>query len=161
MAPSTTASITEFAIVVAGFTGLVLAIGTRDGVTNPVVKLRSITMLFYAFTAAFGSILPTLFTSFGAQNPWRSSAAVLAVLLAGNMVGTIASARVLLSVEQRPQLMGWMWVLVIGGNTTFSALLIGSILGIFPFPVTGPFFGALVWQLILSTILFTRIVLRA
>lgn len=46
MAPSTTASITEFAIVVAGFTGLVLAIGTRDGVTNPVVKLRSITMLF-------------------------------------------------------------------------------------------------------------------
>jgi len=77
------------------------------------------------------------------------------------MVGTIVSALVLLSVEQRPHLMGWMWVHVIGGNTTFSALLIGSILGMFPFPITGPFFGALVWQLILSTILFTTIVLRA
>ncbi len=65
MDPSSTASITEFAIVVAGFTGLVLAIGSKDGTANPLVKYRTITMLFYTFTAAFGSLLPTLAQSVG------------------------------------------------------------------------------------------------
>jgi hypothetical protein len=161
MDPSATSSVTEFAIVVAGFTGLVLAIGARDGATNPLVKLRTITMLFYAFTAAFGSLLPTLFTSLEVQNVWELSALSLAILLVANMAATIIGTRVLLTIEQRPQLAGWMWSLVLGGNTLFTALLLCSLLGILNFPITGAFFGALIWQLVLSTILFTRIVLRA
>lgn len=133
----------------------------RDGETDPFVKLRTVTMLFYAFTAAFGSLLPTLFTSLGATAVWHLSAASLVVLLLANMAATIIGARVLLTVEQRPQLAAWMWLLVIGGNTIFSILLCCTLLGMVPLPVTGAFFSALIWQLVLSTILFTRIVLRA
>ena len=161
MDPSSTSAITEFAIVVAGFTGLVLAIGARDGETDPFVKLRTVTMLFYAFTAAFGSLLPTFFTSLEVQSVWAFSAAFLIVLLVANMAATFIGARVLLTADQRPQLAGWMWSLVIGGNSIFSILLLGSLLSFVPLPVTGTFFGALIWQLVLSTILFTRIVLRA
>ena len=161
MDPSTTSSITEFAIVMAGFTGLVLAVDMRDGATNPFVKLRTVTMVFYAFTAAFGSLLPPLFSSFGATDVWSLSAASLIVLLIANMGATIIGARVLLTDEQRPQLASWMWTLVLGGNTAFALLLLLSLLSIFPIPITGAFFGALIWQLVLSTILFTRIVLRA
>ena len=51
MDPSSTSSITEFAIVVAGFTGLVFALERTDGPINPFVKFRTVTMLFYAFSA--------------------------------------------------------------------------------------------------------------
>lgn len=57
MDPSATNSITEFAIVVAGFTGLVFALERTDGPINPFVKFRTVTMLFYSFSAAFGSVL--------------------------------------------------------------------------------------------------------
>ena len=160
MDPSSTGSITEFAIVVAGFTGLVLAIGAREGSPNPVVKLRTVTMLFYAFTAAFGSLLPTLGQSLGAD-PWRFAAFWLIFFLLGNMVATFIATRVLLSVEDRQQLAGWMWALVLGGNSVFAILLVSALVASFPVTETGAFFASLIWQLILSTILFTRIILRA
>ena len=160
MDPSSTGTITEFAIVVAGFTGLVLAIGARDGSPNPLVKFRTVTMMFYAFTAAFGSLLPTLGQSLDLQ-PWSFAAYWLVLLLFSNMAATVIASRILLTTEERDQLAKWMWALVIGGNSAFSGLLVWCLIFAYPIPVTGAFFSSLVWQLILSTILFTRIILRA
>ena len=160
MDPSSTGTITEFAIVVAGFTGLVLAIGARDGSPNPLVKFRTVTMMFYAFTAAFGSLLPTLGYSLGFQ-PWSFGAFWLVLLLISNMAATVIASKVLLTTDERGELAAWMWALVIGGNSTFSIFLVSSLLFAYPISVTGAFFVSLVWQLILSTILFTRIILRA
>ncbi len=160
MDPSSTGSITEFAIVVAGFTGLVLAIGAREDSTYPLVKFRTVTMLFFAFTAAFGSLLPTLGQSFGMQ-PWSFAAFWLIFLLVGNMAATVVAAQVLLSIDERKQLAAWMWALVMGGNSTFSTLLICSLIFSISITETGAYFASLVWQLILSTILFIRIILRA
>ena len=160
MDPSSTGAITEFAIVVAGFTGLVLAIGARDGAANPLVKFRTVTMLFYAFTAAFGSLLPTLGESFGVE-PWTFATVTLFLLLVGNMAATVVASRVMLSAGERAGLAGWMWALVMVGNSTFAFLLVGSLASALPVAATGAFFSSLIWQLVLSTILFTRLVLQA
>ena len=160
MDPSSTTSITEFAIVIAGFTGLVLAIGSKDGTANPLVKFRTITMLFYTFTAAFGSLLPTLAQSVGIVEIWRYSGYVLVVLLVANMVATVISSWILLSPEERKQLKVWMWSLVLGGNSVFSLVLLASLIGISALPITGAFFSALIWQLVLSTVLFARMILQ-
>ena len=160
MDPSAVGGITEFAIVVAGFTGLVLAVGSKEGATNPLVKLRTITMLFYAFTAAFGSLLPLLWESIGVQAIWRYSGMVLVVFLLANMAATFVSSRLLLGAEERRQLSTWMWLLVMVGNTLFTLILVLSILGIFNIAIEGAFIGALIWQLVLSSILFTRLILQ-
>ncbi len=160
MDPSSTAPITEFAIVIAGFTGLVLAIGSKDGTANPLVKFRTITMLFYTFTAAFGSLLPTLAHSVGIVEIWRYSGYVLVVLLVANMVATVISSWILLSTEERKQLKVWMWSLVLVGNSVFSLVLLASLIGILALPITGAFFSALIWQLVLSAVLFARLILQ-
>ena len=160
MDPSSTAPITEFAIVVAGFTGLVLALGSQKGKTNPLVKLRTVTMLFYAFTAAFGSLLPTLWLSFGVEAVWHYSSYVLVVLLLANMAATYVSSRILLTSQEREHLATWMWLLVMVGNSLFAILLVVALVGLFGFAVEGAFIGALIWQLVLSSILFTRLILQ-
>jgi len=160
MDPSSTAPITEFAIVVAGFTGLVLALGSQEGKTKPLVKLRTVTMLFYAFTAAFGSLLPTLWLSLGVDAIWQYSSYVLVVLLVANMAATFVSSRVLLTSEERGHLATWMWLLVMVGNTLFVIILVAALTGLFGIAVEGAFIGALIWQLVLSSILFTRLILQ-
>ena len=160
MDPSSTAPITEFAIVVAGFTGLVLALGPQEGRTNPLVKLRTVTMLFYAFTAAFGSLLPTLWQSFGVEAMWHYSSYILVVLLLANMAATFVSSRVLLTSQERAHLAIWMWLLVMVGNTLFAIILVAALTGLFGIAVEGAFICALIWQLVLSSILFTRLILQ-
>jgi len=160
MDPSSVNGITEFAIVVAGFTGLVLALGSRDTAISQLVKLRTVTMLFYAFTAAFGSLLPLLWQSLGVDAIWRYSGLVLVALLGANMVATFVSSRLLLTPEERRKLATWMWLLVMIGNALFATILLSSIFGLVGLAVEGAFIGALIWQLILSSILFTRLILQ-
>jgi hypothetical protein len=117
-------------------------------------------MLFYTFTAAFGSLLPTLAQSVGIVEIWRYSGYVLVVLLVANMVATVISSWILLSPGERKQLKVWMWSLVLGGNSVFSLVLLASLIGIFALPITGAFFSALIWQLVLSTVLFARMILQ-
>jgi hypothetical protein len=160
MDPSSTSSITEFAIVVAGFTGLVFAIGSKGGTANSVVKFRILTMLFYAFTAAFGSLAPTIAESFEVAAIWEFSAKMLIILLVANMIATSVSQRVLLTSSERTQLKQWMRILVYVGNSAFALLLAVTLSGGLALPITGVFFGALFWQLVLSSTLFMRLVMQ-
>ena len=115
---------------------------------------------FYAFSAAFGSVLPTLVASFGAVTDiWLVSSICLVPILVANMVATVVASRRILTAEERPQLSGWMWSLVIVGNSVFALWLAGSTLGLIPGETTGAFFAALIWQLVLSTILFARLLI--
>ena len=64
------------------------------------------------------------------------------------------------SPEERKQLKVWMWSLVLGGNSVFSLVLLASLIGIVTLPITGAFFAALIWQLVLSAVLFGRLILQ-
>ena len=154
MDASYVSNITEFAIVLAGFSGLVIAIGSKEGRSNPLVKQRTIVMLLLSFSAGFGSLLPTLALALEVDDIWKFSSYALFCLLIGTIVGVYLTTRLLLNKEQRQQLRAYMYVLIFGVNTALVILLISI-------PVASTFLIALVWQLILSAILFTRLILQS
>jgi hypothetical protein len=161
MDPSSTNAITEFAIVVAGFAGLVLALGARDGTPSPLVRYRTVVMLLCSFAAAFGSLLPILAASLEMTDIWAFSSYLLVVLLIGTMIGTIVGSRFLLNIVERNQLKTWMWTMILAGNSVFAIFLLATLAGAVMLPISGVFFGALIWQLVLSAVLFTRLILQA
>ena len=154
MNASSVATITEFSIVLAGFSGLVIAIGSEKGSTNPLVKHRTILMLTLSFAAAFGSLLPLLAEAWQIQGIWIFSSYSLVPILLITLTIETLSSRFLLSSEERSQLKGYMYLLVYGGNLTFVLALTLS-------PSLGVFVTALIWQLIVSTIFYVRLILQA
>ena len=154
MNASSIATITEFSIVLAGFSGLVIAIGSEKGSTNPLVKHRTILMLTLSFAAAFGSLLPLIANAWQINDSWIFSSYSLVPILLITLVIEMTSSRYLLSPEERSQLKGYMYVLVYGGNLTFVFALALS-------PSINIFVTALIWQLIVSTIFYVRLILQA
>lgn len=153
MDASDVSNITEFAIVLAGFSGLVIAIDSKDGRSNPLTKQRTIVMLLLSFSAGFGSLLPTLALSLELDDVWSFSSYALFCLLLGTTIGVYLTTRILLNEEQRQQLRGYMYVLIFGVNAVLIVLLVSI-------PVATTFLIALIWQLVLSAILFTRLILQ-
>ena len=149
-----TASITEFAIVLAGFSGLVIAIGSKDGKSSPLTKHRTLCMLSFSFAAAFGSLLPALALSFGISNIWAFSSYGLVLILLIAIIIVHLSTRVLLNEEERKKLAWYMYILIYWVNAFLVFLLALA-------PTAGLFYIALVWQLIVSAILFTRLILQS
>ena len=154
MDASYVSNITEFAIVLAGFSGLVIAIGSQDGKSTPLTKHRTFCMLGLSFAAAFGSLLPTLALSFGISNIWIFSSYGFSLILLATVITLYLSTRLLLNHEERKKLRGYMYVLLIWIN-----ILLVVLLGLIP--TAGLFFIALIWQLIVSAILFTRLILQS
>ena len=154
MDASYTSNITEFAIVLAGFSGLVITIGSKDGSSSPLTKHRTFCLLSLSFAAAFGSLLPTLALSFGISKIWAFSSYGLSCILIATTLGAYSSTRLLLNEEERKKLRGYMYVLILWVN-----VLLIFILALMP--AAGHFFIALVWQLIVSAILFTRLILQS
>ncbi|MDC0221461.1 hypothetical protein OAL54_06940 [Gammaproteobacteria bacterium] len=154
MDASYASNITEFAIVLAGFSGLVITIGSKDGSSNPLTKHRTFCLLSLSFAAAFGSLLPTLALSFGISKIWTFSSYALSCILLATVIGAYLSTRLLLNEEERKKLRGYMYVLILWVNV-FLVFLLALM------PAAGHFFIALVWQLIVSAILFTRLILQS
>ena len=154
MDPSYVSNITEFAIVLAGFSGLVIAVGSKDGKSTPLTKHRTFCMLSLSFAAAFGSLIPTLALSFGISSIWKFSSYVLSFILLVTVIATYLSTKLVLNHEERKRLRGYMYVLILWVNIFLVVLL--SLM-----PTAGHFFIALTWQLIVSAILFTRLILQS
>jgi hypothetical protein len=127
---------------------------------NPLVRYRTVVMLLCTFAAAFGSLLPQLAASLEMDNIWVFSSYLLVFLLVGTMIGTIVGSRVVLNAEERKQLKTWMWTMILAGNSFFAVLLLATLAGLVNLPIAGVFYGALVWQLVLSAVLFTRLILQ-
>ena len=93
MDASDISNITEFAIVLTGFSGLVIAIGSKDGRSNPLTQQRTIVMLLLSFSAGFGSLLPTLAFSLELDDVWSFSSYALFCLLLGTTTGVYLTTR--------------------------------------------------------------------
>ncbi len=160
MDPAATTSITESAIVIAGFSGLVLVLGQGGGQSETVAEFRIITMLLFAFSAAFGSLIPTIVQSFTLDiEVWEISCFWLAMILAANVAATFLLMR-RLTHKERSELKRWMIALVFVGNPTFIIWIFLNLIGFVPGTPTAPFISALVWQLVLSSLLFVRLILN-
>ncbi|PHS22319.1 MAG: hypothetical protein COA84_12890 [Robiginitomaculum sp.] len=160
MTPGDITVLTDFAVALIGFSGIVIAIiiAVHGKDFAPLDHFRTFSMLMVAFGAAFGSLIPLVLGAFGivGNDLWRLSSIFLAVvIILASMVGqTFAASKLEASV--RKQLSLWVWVLFVGGN---GALSVWLLLSAFLAPSPGVFVIALIWQLILASILFVRLVL--
>jgi hypothetical protein len=162
MTPGDITVLTDFAVALIGFSGIVIAIIIAVHGKNfaPLDHFRTQNMLLGAFGAAFGSLIPLILAAFGfaGDDLWRLSSIFLAIIimLTSMVVPVFSASRLEASV--RKQLSLWVWVLFLGGNGVLSVwLLVSAILA----PSPGVFVIALIWQLVMASILFVRLVLTS
>jgi hypothetical protein len=150
-------TLTEFAIAIAGFSGIVIALRARDGGVDPLVWFRNLCLLTWALGAAFGSLGPGLMASLGLSTEaiWAGSSFVLAILFLILMAVPLI-ARHRLDDADRARLARYVWVLALGGNGLAAGLLLANALGTLGPPSPGPVYAGIVWQLVFATLLFLR-----
>ncbi len=160
MTPGDITILTDFAVALIGFSGIVIAIiiGVHGKDFAPLDHFRTLSMLLVAFGAAFGSLIPLVLSAFGiaGNDLWRLSSTFLAVIIImASMAGPIfAASRLETSVRKKLSL--WVWVLFFGGS---GALVLWLFINATQTASPGVFVISLIWQLILASILFVRLVL--
>ncbi len=150
--------ITEFGVGIAGFSGIVVAIGHRGGELRPLDRFRVLNLLIVALTAAFGGLVPQLLAGFGLVGGplWRWSSITLAVFLVGLFIDAQLRRR-RLSAAERANISRVLWVGVLGGLLLLAALLLANATR--AAPSAGPVWASLVGLLAISAILFIRVLL--
>jgi hypothetical protein len=151
-------SIVEFAITLAGFAGIVVALGKRPGQWAPADRYRLLNILMLSFGAGFMAYLPIGLAHAGLSGSslWRVSSG--GFLCFGVFTGgfTIARTRRLrgeVRVLLNPIVL-WMSI-VFGGVANLAQLL--NVLGLGFQPQFAPYFLGLVLILLMSAIQFVRI----
>ena len=153
--------ITEFAVALAGFSGIAIALSHDRGALAPIDHFRTLNLLMWALGAAFVSTFPLIAHSFGLQGPsiWRaSSAGFLAVLVVCTAVPV--NLRRSLAAHDRALLSRILWVLAIGGNIVVALAQLSNILPLFGQSTPGPLLAGLVWLLFFAALLFVRLLVN-
>ncbi|AWZ00293.1 hypothetical protein RHODOSMS8_00740 [Rhodobiaceae bacterium] len=150
-------TITEFAVALAGFSGIVVAIAHRGDTFPSIDRYRTLTLLAYSLSAAFGSLLPMAVESLGfsGDEVWRIAGAVLAVVLAASIVISFLGTR-RLDEDDRAGLSVAVGTLTAGGN---GLLIVWLVVNSLTLASPSPLVFALIWQLGLSSLQFVRLVL--
>jgi len=150
-------TITEFAVALAGFSGIVVAIAHRGDTFPPIDRYRTLTLLAYSLSAAFGSLLPMAVESLGVRGDdvWRIAGGVLAIILAASVLVSFWGTR-RLDEADRAGLSVAVGTLTAGGNGLLIVWLVANSLTL---ASPSPLVFALMWQLGLSSLQFVRLVL--
>lgn len=154
-------TLTEFAIALAGFSGIVIAIAASDGPVSPLTWFRNLCALAWSVSVAFASVFPAIFEASGveAASVWLRSSAVVGVSSAGLMVFVLAAAR-RLSQEDRGRLSLSVWILCLGGNAAVVLVQAANVSGWVGEPGPAPVAGGLLWLLAFAAFLFVRMLAR-
>jgi len=150
-------TLTEFAVAIAGFSGIVIAVAGRAGNPSPVVWFRNLCLLSWAMVAAFASVVPPMAAALGTPEVaiWRWSSASLGTMVAFlSAVPFLAARRI--SRADREALQTYAWVLAIGGNAGVGAWQLANAAGLGGPPSAGPIFAGIVWLIAFSSLLFAR-----
>jgi hypothetical protein len=152
------AVLTEFAVALAGFSGIVIAIGNRDGAMDGLTRFRNGNLLLMTLGAAFGSVWVPMLASFGLEGEalWRATSLCLAPLVLAIPLHALQRSRRLAEAE-RAQLSLAIWWLAIGGTLLTSPAMLVNAAGILAPAQPGPIFAALVFLLFIATVQFFRI----
>ena len=154
-------TITEFAVALAGFSAVAIALSREPGTMAPLDSFRSLNLLCCSLGSAFGSTFVPIGASFGVSGPalWRgTSVGVLLIVILCVAIPLSLTRR--MSPADRSQLSGTLWVLLIGGNLILTGLLLSNLAELFGAPGPGPIMVSLVWLLFFSALLFVRILVN-
>ena len=154
-------TLTEFAIAIAGFSGIAIALRGRTKVFDPLARFRHRNLILFSLSPAFGSTYPQTVSHFGAQGSdvwlWSSlffSANCLYCLL---VFAVPIFSNVTLYPEKRAQLSRTMWILSIGGTVASLVALLENALGFLGQPGPGPLWAGILWQIFIAALQFSRL----
>ena len=154
-------TITEFAVALAGFSAVAIALSHEPGALAPLDRFRALSLLSCALGAAFGASFVLIGGAFGASGPalWRgTSFGVLLIVIACTAIPLFLARR--MSPADRNQLSSVLWVLSIGGNSVLAVVQLSNLAGLFGPPSPGPIMASLVWLLFFSALLFVRMLVN-
>ena len=150
-------TLTEFAIAIAGFSGIAIAIRARGGTFDSLDQFRHKNLISFSLSAAFGSTFPQMVSHLGAHDSsvwiWSS------LLFVGNCAFMLALpfwSLVALSNDERRQLSPLMWTLSVGGTSLTAILLCVNALGYLGEPSPAPLYVGILWQILMAAIQFSR-----
>ena len=150
-------TLTEFAVAIAGFSGIAIVLSGRERAISPLTWIRNISLLCASLGAAFGSVVPPLLTSFGATSAtiWASSSAFLACVCAVLVLIPVLGVRHL-SPAERAQSSPYVWAVALVGNPVVGGWLVLNCTGVLGVANAGPAYSGVVWLLLYATIMFVR-----
>ena len=152
------ATLTEFSVALAGFSGIAIAIAARDGSVSSLTQFRNQNLLTFSIGAAFGSVLPPLMSHLGLSDAsiWACSSGLFA-MITFLLVTQPFIARTGLSPSERKMTSWPIWIVSIVGTSIAGIAQILNIVGLFGDPGPGPLYAGIVWTLLMATIQFYRL----
>lgn len=150
-------SLMEFAVAIAGFSGITMAIQARNAALSELQSFRNAMLLAFSLFAAFASAIPQACAHLGATGSqvWSWSSACFSVVCGAMMVLPFV-ARNAMSPENRSQLSKTIWFVSIGG---MFLLLISQILNagaVVGTPGPAPLYFGVVWMIALAALMYAR-----
>jgi hypothetical protein len=148
-------TISEIAIAIIGFTGLIGILARRQRVevfSEEFFKLRF--MLEYSLATLGGALLPFLIFTFGLPDPtsWRISSG----LVFGMCLTYVVVNRGNISVQlKQPGVTEWIFT---AGDFIVLLIVLANVLGIFFEPNPVPYVVGVYWGLLGSTVGFVRLI---
>ena len=152
--------ITEFAVAVAGFSGIAIAISHQGGALSPLDQFRTLNLLTWALSAAFASTFPLVAESFGFAGPaiWQFTSVGFALILLLGLLERFLTAR-RIAPSDRTQLSSGVWALTVGGNSVLIVWQFINALGVFGQPSAAPILVGLLFVLAVSALIFVRLLI--
>jgi hypothetical protein len=152
------ATLTEFSVAIAGFSGIAIAIGARDGAVSSLTQFRNLNLLNFSIGAAFGSVLPPLMSHLGqtGESIWTYSSGLFAAIAFYLVIAPFVG-RAALSPSERKMTSWPIWIVSVGGTAIAGVAQILNVFGFFGHPGPGPLYAGIVWTLLMATIQFYRL----
>lgn len=147
----------EFAVAIAGFSGISIAIQSRNAKVDAIREFRNKNLIIWSLCAAFGSALPEGVVYLGAEGPqvWSWSSYLYALFLASALSVPYAS-RSQLTPDERSRLSPFIWVLGIGGTALVALAQVVNGLGWLHSPSAAPLYWGVLWMILFASMQFYR-----
>ena len=155
-------SLMEFAVAIAGFSGITMAVQARSADHSEIQVFRNAMLILFSLSAAFTAAIPQVFAHFGASGPeiWTRSSLAYAPICFATLLAPFFARRSI-APENRGQLSPIIWVLTIGGVAVIFVAQIANAFGLLGTPGPAPIYSGILWMIALSALMYARMVLRA
>lgn len=151
-------TIAEVGLGLAGFTGILVALGRTGAAFSRPEVLRLLLLLVSSFGAVFLALLPFALHESGVDDAacWRLSSAILAAFT------SIALAYLGYQIQRHRAefgelFSGTVFVVVTTGSIAIVVLQVGNVVGLGARPRSGPYVFGLLWLLFIASLQFARI----
>ena len=150
-------SLMEFAVAIAGFSGITMAVQARNAVVNELQSFRNTMLIAFSLSAAFASAIPQACAHLGATGSqiWFWSSASFSLVCVAMIIAPFL-AQSSISPESRSQLSRTIWFVSLGGMFFVLLAQIVNAAAIFGVPGPAPLYLGILWMIALAALMYAR-----